>query len=119
MLEEAQVDTSLIISIIVLLSASKNNPQGSSSNPSSHLYYRCVLRGLHGPPGDQPNGNRADCASGAQAGPADPRAPLGEVPGAGESSGPLLHSQEAPPLLQTVLPGLRPGALQRQQLWDW
>lgn len=85
----------------------------------SSLLCRCILRGLHGAAGDQPDRNRADRASRAQAGPADPCSTLGEVLGAGKSSGPLLHPQEAPPLFQTVLPGLRPGALQGQQLWNW
>lgn len=74
---------------------------------------------MHGPPGNQPDRNRAYSASGAQAGPADPSARLGEVRGAGEGPSALLHSQEASPLLQPVVPGLRPGALQGQQLWDW
>lgn len=79
---------------------------------TSHLYSRGVLCSVHGPPGDQPDRNRADSASGAQAGPADPSARLGEVRGSGEGPGALLHSQEASPLLQPVVPGLRPGALQ-------
>lgn len=83
-----------------------------------HLCCRGVLCRLHGPPGDQPDGNRVDSTSGAQAGPADPSAGVGEVRGAGEGPSPLLHSQEAPPLLQPVLPGLRPGTLQGQQLRD-
>lgn len=79
---------------------------------------RRVLCGLHGPAGDQPDGNGSDCAPGSQAGPAAAGSPLGEVPGSGKSSCPFLHPQEAPPLFQTVLPGLRPGALQGKQLWD-
>lgn len=86
---------------------------------TTHLCCRGVLCRLHGPIGDQPDGDRANSASGAQAGLADTSACMGEVRGAGEGPGPLLHSQEAPPLLQPVLPGLRPGALQGQHLRDW
>lgn len=79
---------------------------------------RCVLRGLHGSPGDQPNRNRTDCSSGPQAGSAATRPPLGEVPGPGKSSGSLLHPQKAPLLCEAVVSGFRAGPLQGKQLRD-
>lgn len=84
----------------------------------SHPCPRRVLCGVHGPAGDQPDGDGADSSPGAQAGPADACSRLGEVRGAGEGAGSLLHPPETPPVLKTVLPGVRSGPLQGQQLWN-
>lgn len=77
---------------------------------------RCVLRGVHGPAGDQPDRDRIDRASGPQTGPAAPRPTLAEVPDPGAGPRAVLHPQEVPPLLQSDLTAPRPGALQGEQL---